>query len=53
MFELINRLEQKAFTERDKRSLQTIAEYAAIAITNAELYQRKLVPGHHEDVVSQ
>lgn len=38
--ELINRLEQAPFTERDMRSLQTIAEYAAIAIFNADLYRK-------------
>jgi diguanylate cyclase (GGDEF)-like protein len=37
--ELINRLEQASFTERDMLSLQTIAEYAAIAISNADLYR--------------
>jgi uncharacterized membrane protein len=36
---LINRLEQTPFTERDKRSLEAIAEYAAIAISNADLYR--------------
>ncbi len=39
VLELINRLEQGSFTERDMRSLQTIAEYAAIAIYNADLYR--------------
>ncbi len=38
--ELINRLEQASFTERDMVSLQTIAEYAAIAIANADLYRK-------------
>ena len=38
--ELINRLEQASFTERDMVSLQTIAEYAAIAIANAHLYRK-------------
>ncbi len=38
--ELINRLEQAPFTERDMTSLQTIAEYAAIAIANADLYRK-------------
>ncbi|MEN6439591.1 MAG: sensor domain-containing diguanylate cyclase [Syntrophobacter sp.] len=38
--ELINRLEQASFTERDMHSLQTIAEYAAIAIANADLYRK-------------
>ncbi len=37
--ELINRLEQASFTELDMLSLQTIAEYAAIAISNADLYR--------------
>jgi len=37
--ELINRLEQASFTERDMLSLQTIAEYTAIAISNADLYR--------------
>lgn len=37
--ELINRLEQAPFTQRDMHSLQTIAEYAAIAISNAGLYR--------------
>lgn len=40
VMELINRLEQASFTERDRTSLQTIAEYAAIAISNAELYRK-------------
>ena len=40
VIELINRLEQASFTEQDMASLQTIAEYAAIAITNAELYRK-------------
>jgi len=53
VLELINTLEETRFTERDKRSLETIAEYAAIAISNADLYRRKLLPGHHEDVVSR
>ena len=38
VMELVNRLEQAPFTERDMQSLQTIAEYAAIAICNAHLY---------------
>jgi diguanylate cyclase (GGDEF)-like protein len=37
---LINRIEQTSFTERDMCSLQTIAEYAAIAISNADLYRK-------------
>ena len=37
---LINRIEQTSFTERDMASLQTIAEYAAIAISNADLYRK-------------
>ncbi|MHC1726383.1 MAG: diguanylate cyclase [Syntrophobacteraceae bacterium] len=40
VMELINRLEQAPFTERDMCSLQTIAEYAAIAIANADLYRK-------------
>ncbi len=40
VMELINRLEQASFSERDKHSLQTIAEYAAIAISNADLYRK-------------
>lgn len=38
--ELINRIEQDSFTERDMHSLQTLAEYAAIAISNADLYRK-------------
>jgi diguanylate cyclase (GGDEF)-like protein len=37
---LINRIEQTSFTERDMLSLQTIAEYASIAISNADLYRK-------------
>lgn len=38
--ELVNRIEQGPFTELDMQALQTIAEYAAIAINNAHLYSR-------------
>jgi uncharacterized membrane protein len=41
---LINTLEQKPFTRRDQHSLETIAEYAAIAISNADLYQKTKRP---------
>ncbi len=37
---LINRIEQTSFTERDMHSMETIAEYAAIAISNADLYRK-------------
>jgi diguanylate cyclase (GGDEF)-like protein len=40
VIELINRIEQDAFTDLDMRFLETIAEYAAIAINNGHLYQR-------------
>ncbi|MHC1729542.1 MAG: diguanylate cyclase [Syntrophobacteraceae bacterium] len=39
VLELVNRLEQGPFTSRDMHSLQTIAEYAAIAISNSHLYR--------------
>ena len=40
VIELINRIEQDSFTDLDMRALETIAEYAAIAINNGHLYQR-------------
>ncbi len=38
--ELVNRIEQDAFTDLDMKALKTIAEYAAIAINNAHLYKK-------------
>ncbi len=38
--ELVNRIEQDAFTDLDMKALKTIAEYAAIAINNAQLYRK-------------
>ncbi|MCE5336865.1 MAG: sensor domain-containing diguanylate cyclase [Desulfobacteraceae bacterium] len=38
--ELVNRIEQGPFTAADMRALESIAEYAAIAINNASLYKR-------------
>lgn len=40
VIELVNRIEQGAFTNQDMRALATIAEYAAIAINNAHLYRK-------------
>ncbi|MCE5336624.1 MAG: sensor domain-containing diguanylate cyclase [Desulfobacteraceae bacterium] len=40
VLELVNRIEQDAFTAGDMRALSTIAEYAAIAINNAHLYRK-------------
>lgn len=40
VIELINRIEQDSFTDIDMRALETIAEYAAIAINNGHLYQQ-------------
>ncbi len=36
--ELVNRIEQDAFTDQDMKALKTIAQYAAIGIDNAHLY---------------
>jgi diguanylate cyclase (GGDEF)-like protein len=45
VIELINRMEAGYFSDLDRHSLETIAEYAAIAIDNAALFQqvRRLV----------
>ncbi len=40
VIELINRIEQDLFTDTDMRSLSQIADYAAIAISNAHLYKK-------------
>lgn len=40
VIELINRIEETVFSDLDMRSLETIAEYAAIAIDNAALFKR-------------
>ncbi|MGD9504571.1 MAG: GGDEF domain-containing protein [Syntrophobacteraceae bacterium] len=40
VIELINRIEDTAFTDLDMRALQTIAEFAAIAIQNAKQYRK-------------
>ncbi len=40
VIELINRMEQDLFTDTDMRSLSQIADYAAIAISNAHLYKK-------------
>ncbi len=40
VIELVNRIEQTAFTDRDMRALETLAEYAAIAIQNAAMFRR-------------
>ena len=40
VLELINHFEQAVFTQTDMRALKTIAEYAAIAISNAALYEQ-------------
>ncbi|MCU0587588.1 MAG: sensor domain-containing diguanylate cyclase [Syntrophobacteraceae bacterium] len=40
VIELINRMEETAFTDLDMRALETLAEYGAIAIQNAALFDR-------------
>jgi diguanylate cyclase (GGDEF)-like protein len=40
VIELINRIEEEAFSDLDRRSLETIAEYAAIAIQNAASFRK-------------
>lgn len=40
VIELINRMEVDTFSDLDMHSLETIAEYAAIAIDNAALFER-------------
>lgn len=40
VIELINRMEEGSFSPRDMGALQTIAEYAAIAIQNAASFQK-------------
>lgn len=39
VIELVNRVEEGGFTDLDRHSLETLAEYAAIAIHNAALFQ--------------
>lgn len=40
VIELVNRIEEDAFTHLDMHALETIAEYAAIAIQNAASYKK-------------
>jgi diguanylate cyclase (GGDEF)-like protein len=40
VIELVNRMEETAFTDPDMRALETLAEYAAIAIQNAAMFRR-------------
>jgi diguanylate cyclase (GGDEF)-like protein len=40
VIELINRMEEDIFSDLDMHSLETLAEYAAIAIDNAALFDR-------------
>ena len=40
VIELINRMEEDTFSDLDMHSLETLAEYAAIAIDNAALFDR-------------
>ncbi len=40
VIELINRMEERGFTDLDMRALETLAEYGAIAIHNAALFNR-------------
>ena len=40
VIELVNRMEETLFTDLDMRALETLAEYAAIAIQNAALFDR-------------
>jgi diguanylate cyclase (GGDEF)-like protein len=40
VIELINRMEEMVFTDLDMRALETLAEYGAIAIQNAALFNR-------------
>lgn len=40
VIELVNRMEETAFTDLDMRALETLAEYGAIAIQNAALFDR-------------
>lgn len=40
VIELVNRMEEDIFSDLDMHSLETIAEYAAIAIGNAALFER-------------
>lgn len=40
VIELINRMEEGVFSDLDMRSLQTLAEFAAIAIQNANLFRK-------------
>lgn len=40
VIELVNRLEETPFTDPDMRVLETLAEYAAIAIHNAGMFRR-------------
>lgn len=40
VIELINRMEEATFTDLDMRALETLAEYGAIAIQNAALFDR-------------
>jgi diguanylate cyclase (GGDEF)-like protein len=40
VIELINRMEEMGFTDLDMRALETLAEYGAIAIQNAALFNR-------------
>lgn len=40
VIELINRMEEMVFTDQDMHALETLAEYGAIAIHNAALFNR-------------
>jgi diguanylate cyclase (GGDEF)-like protein len=40
VIELVNRIEDGAFTDLDMRALQTLAEFGAIAINNATLFRK-------------
>lgn len=40
VIELVNRMEQTAFTDDDMVALETLAEYGAIAIQNAAMFKR-------------
>jgi diguanylate cyclase (GGDEF)-like protein len=40
VIELVNRIEETAFSDLDMRALETLAEYGAIAIQNAAMFNR-------------
>lgn len=52
VIELINTFEDTSFTERDLRILETIADFAAIALTNAIAYERLSWIAKHDPLTS-